>query len=573
MNLFQGPPDDSLKRHDMVRWYSPLLLIRMGFRAATAAVFGLYADKRELQAALNPLDDENLCGEYDYSGDPSAEFWFDYVADLGDGWNATNGVARQLARETLPARGKDLPRGRLLIMGGDQVYPDPSRDAYREKLVEPYRAALPDGAGQSPDLYAIPGNHDWYDGLNTFSALFCRRTRGPAAREGRKIGAWQTQQTRSYFALKFPQGWWLWGIDDQLNGYIDSEQIEYFARVAEECMTAGDKVILCAAAPAWVYAKTRRPDACQNLAYLEGILARNKVALRVALTGDLHHYNRYRSGDGATQLITAGGGGAFLHPAHMLPERVEIGWRDRAAESFDLASRYPDRGTSLRLTARNLLLPLLNLDFAAAIGVVYALLAWILQSRSILAEQSLAELLLHGSYLDAVNRFLATLARSPEFAAIVAVMLVILVRFSDCRRSETKLLLGGLHWGAHLAALIGLFCAAVEINARVFGLPPANVWFMPLLLLEMIAAGGLLGGFLFGVYLLGSLNLLRRHWTEASSSLRIQDYKNFLRLHIDREGILTVYPFKLDRVPRWRKWREVLPPSAPELIEDPIVIR
>ena len=76
-----------------------------------------------------------------------------------------------------------------------------------------------------------------------------------------------------------------------------------------------------------------------------------------------------------------------------------------------------------------------------------------------------------------------------------------------------------------------------------------------------------------------------RHSEEAFSALRIQDYKHFLRLHIARDGTLTIYPIKLPRVPR--RWRTVRPderertpsrlvpdgPLEPAMIEPPIVLR
>ena len=69
---------------------------------------------------------------------------------------------------------------------------------------------------------------------------------------------------------------------------------------------------------------------------------------------------------------------------------------------------------------------------------------------------------------------------------------------------------------------------------------------------------------------------------QAFSALRIQDYKNFLRLHIARDGSLTIYPVKIERVPR--RWRDrtavdatlssVVPdePLVAALIEPPIVV-
>ena len=86
------------------------------------------------------------------------------------------------------------------------------------------------------------------------------------------------------------------------------------------------------------------------------------------------------------------------------------------------------------------------------------------------------------------------------------------------------------------------------------------------------------------MYLLGSLNFCGRHGNEAFSSLKIQDYKNFLRLHIDRQGGLLIYPIGLTRVPRaWKPAQNPRPGDAllvptdgeldPHLIERPIRIK
>jgi hypothetical protein len=61
------------------------------------------------------------------------------------------------------------------------------------------------------------------------------------------------------------------------------------------------------------------------------------------------------------------------------------------------------------------------------------------------------------------------------------------------------------------------------------------------------------GSFILGVYLFVSINVMGRHSNEAFSSLRIQDYKQWLRLRIDASGALTIYAIAIDRVPR--RWR------------------
>ena len=81
-------------------------------------------------------------------------------------------------------------------MGGDEVYPTALRDDYIAKMRLPYSYALPD-TKPSPriPMLLLPGNHDWYDGLVNFLAMFCRE-------KPTSIGAWRTSQRRSYFAAK-----------------------------------------------------------------------------------------------------------------------------------------------------------------------------------------------------------------------------------------------------------------------------------------------------------------------------------------------------------------------------------
>ncbi|MBK7553092.1 MAG: hypothetical protein IPI55_00445 [Flavobacteriales bacterium] len=83
--------------------------------------------------------------------------------------------------------------------------------------------------------------------------------------------------------------------------------------------------------------------------------------------------------------------------------------------------------------------------------------------------------------------------------------------------------------------------------------------------------------------MLVSINVFGRHSEEAFSALRIEDFKHFLRMRVAKDGSLTIYPIKVERVPRqWRFWRngdtsrsvvQPVPPITPELIEGPIVLR
>src|SRR5262249_3724894 len=258
------------QRAKMKRWYDPPRLLFIGIRAALSMVFGEFADRREMMVGAREIDPIALDPVHDYrAAGEDREFWFDFIADNGDGWNPTYAIARLLAEPKLRVSGLSdaLPMGRFVVMGGDQVYPTASREDYQEKLVAPFDQAQLTAtwpAGTCPDLYAVPGNHDWYDGLQSFLGLFCRRRRAgiwPVARAGRVIGGRQTQQIRSYFALKLPHNWWLWGADIQLRGYIDQPQIDFFRHVAEKWMDPeGSRLILCTGQPSWAYVSEQDPE-------------------------------------------------------------------------------------------------------------------------------------------------------------------------------------------------------------------------------------------------------------------------------------------------------------------------
>ena len=226
----------------MVSWYDPRLLARIGVRTIVSSVFGQYADQRLMQAVTDPADDEELVARYDYrdpnAGEPhkclacdeTGACWIDYIADIGDGFEATYTMAYLLAQDSLDVRGAGrLRHGEILIMGGDQCYPQATREEYKKRLLQPFNWAF---TVPNPDrkLFAIPGNHDWYDGLTAFDSLFCSSRDKLSKAKGNVIGGWQCQQHRSYWALRLPYNWWIWGADIQFSKYLDTAQVNYFER-------------------------------------------------------------------------------------------------------------------------------------------------------------------------------------------------------------------------------------------------------------------------------------------------------------------------------------------------------
>jgi hypothetical protein len=132
-----------------VRWMALGQLGRTGVHVVVSKIFGQYSDRREsfafvpapASSSAEPAYFDHRAESTTASGSPEDPYWFDYVADVGDGFPATFAVAEQLGAErvVLPGDGDAdptvLPRGRLLVMGGDEVYPlptgSPERDAYR----------------------------------------------------------------------------------------------------------------------------------------------------------------------------------------------------------------------------------------------------------------------------------------------------------------------------------------------------------------------------------------------------------------------------------------------------------
>ena len=350
-------------------------------------------------AALDPRPLATL--EPDHKYDDKSELWIDYVADTGDGWNATYSIAYLVGRDALYLRNDleptpqpiansgtaeaaapndpgltTLPGGTVLILGGDQVYPTASASAYQNRLQDPFRCARPGEGAPKRDVYAIPGNHDWYDGLTAFIRLFCQRSK-------RTTGTWLTQQRRSYFAIRIREGWWLWAADLALDDDLDPPQLDYFTDQSK-LLKAGDRVILCLPAPTWVTAfdatAREQPEVSQQAD--KAFLIKKQVTdanarIVLALAGDLHHYARHEAADGV-QFITCGGGGAYTLGTIRQPETIHCS----NGTTAQLRRRFPSDAESRALRWWSLLFPVFSPGFTALLTVYQLLLLYFLHSVS-----------------------------------------------------------------------------------------------------------------------------------------------------------------------------------------------
>lgn len=542
--------DLEFTRQTMVAWYDPNHLIRTGIKVILSTIFGNYADRREIQAALKANEPFSYA-EHD-------ELWIDYMADMGDGWNSTYTMARLLAAKEIQIGDLCLPRANLLILGGDQVYPAAKIEEYRDRFIGPFSSALPCVVNEkNPDLFALPGNHDWYDGLTSFLRVFC---------QGNWIGGWKSHQSRSYFALQLPHNWWIWGIDTQLTVYFDKPQLDFFEKVAKQHMPPGSKIIMCAAEPVWSI-NNRAKTAM--LAYLERhFITRYQHDLALTVAGDLHHYARYSSKEGKTK-ITSGGGGAFLHPTHVLPT-VFNSPESGQEISYNLAKTFPDAKTSRRLARYNFIFPFINRKFGMTMGGFYLLFAWLLQSTSIWMGQPLNTQLpairphegWWKAFSDALHELSMVLAHSPFNVIFALILFTVLYFVADHRQRFIKLILGLVHTLAHLTVNLAAMWFFLWLNIDGLGLHWNSGTQITLFIAEMLFVGGFLGSIVVGLYLYFCVNWLNIHWKHAFSSLKIQDYKNYLRLHITAEG-LTVYPVGVEEVVKNWRYRPAAKPGEP----------
>ncbi len=601
-----------------VAWLHPLQLLRTAYHVWLSTTAKEYIDKREILAALGaipaPEDDSLPPAVLERSETIDARtpdrctyegLWIDFMADVGDSWEATYAVATQLAKSELEMRGHDvlLPRAQVVVLGGDLVYPTPSRERYRTRLRSALQAALPECANGHPGpcLFAIPGNHDWYDGLTSFVREFC---------QGGDLGGWRLMQRRSYFAVKLTPGWWLWGIDIALDTRIDPPQQAYFLNVMKngtppDDFRKGDNVILCTAKPAWTESSDQPGEAYRNLHhFVYTIVKRHGGHVRVILAGDLHHYSRYANESG-DQMITAGGGGAYLTGTHHLPYHVaDLAIEQSASDpdrAADLSSYhvtefpYPSRSDSRRLALRAVLLAFRPANWAFTfllMGGFYALFARNLRQVVDIGPQPFTELI-----RIPINILVSPPDRGVWLLIAIALGAGALVTATSERTSRRWLTVswGLLHGLIHMVAVVVVVWVLVwaDIPNRVMPWVPA-VDQVPELTRRrpqlvfygaVVLLGGWLGATLVGLYFVLSDFLFGWHTNEVFASQSIVDYRNFLRIHVHPDRSLRIYPIGIRRIPK--KWRLRLgrvradepyyePTDGvlkPHLIEGPIIVR
>lgn len=275
------------------------------------------------------------------------EIWFDYIADTGDDALTMYNIARlclsdldrtdgdriELAGETPRPGAERLPRGAFLVVGGDTAYHVADLPTLQRSFWLPFQWAHRQVRPHGPPrpIFAIPGNHDYYDALHGFNRQFRVPSGGHDGPDAPlHLPGFRRVQDASYFAAELPNGWSVWGLDTQ-HGQMDRRQRDFFRGLSPRDR---DKLVLLTPEPPLVYGRGAPPDAAisETLAALglprlhlpepapeaDAAPADPSIGpeqLRLDLSGDIHHYARYQTRSNAASVV-AGLGGAFLHPTH-----------------------------------------------------------------------------------------------------------------------------------------------------------------------------------------------------------------------------------------------------------------
>jgi hypothetical protein len=448
------------------------------------------------------------------------DLWIDYVADTGDDTAVSRAVARLVFSEyELPDPDHEgafllAPRGDILLFGGDTAYPVATAQEITNRVLVPFNQVLEASPSSAPHvLLGIPGNHDWYDGLDGFGRMFRRHIEadedlrpsviGISQRMLEHYAEWARQFVRggrvekpkalvlsgytavqgaSYFVLPLTPTLHLCGVDRQLRD-VDSRQSKFFTSWFRQNPEVCPWIML--PDPVYHFGEPSRTGTTM----IRTLELDFETKPHFMLSGDVHHYRRMC--DGKTLHVIAGGGGAFLHPAPMLKtSRVAV------------EAQWPSLRQSHRL--------LWQVPWKVALGrsgILPHLLLGILFLPSVfLAEQAIA-LSLPGSLVIALG---ATLV----YALIGSV-----------RRRGNRVIAPAILAGLVTAAL------PVLVSRLVVGLVASSVLTTLLAWLVCVYAGS----FVFGLYLAALTRLGIEH-TQAFTALDHPGFKHFLRLRVRADG-------------------------------------
>ncbi|XP_075668225.1 uncharacterized protein LOC142638081 [Castanea sativa] len=624
----------------MSHWYSGTSpdLYKTVFDMVTTNIIQTRFDMRILQAALNQREDTTRDYLYDhFSG--KEELWFDFMADTGDGGDSTYTVARLLAQPKI----LNLKRGNLLLIGGDLAYPNPSESTYERRLFRPFQYALqpppnhdermttnkpvlppelPEPDQDVPQCFAIPGNHDWFDGLCTFMRNICHRS---------WLGGWYMPQKKSYFALKLPKGWWIFGLDLALSDDIDVYQFEFFTNLAkdEERVGQNDSVIIMTHKPNWLVDWYENGNSRNNVSNYQSKgknvrdLIRNikKEKCKLQIAGDIHHcmhhtaisHSNGNNNEPIKHLLVNGCGGAFTHPTHTF-----CGFRESGQVSYKCEFAYPSFKESRQCELDHTFQTISASSYwSSCFAAIKNAFIYILEDSNVSLGSATLLLIVAVAIVPSTVSFknrvmigathvFVHLAAALSYSVMLEVSIVGLVQSKTLQTSAYHSRYRSYHAMSHRELPVpisildrivqwvsGLYQAYIKYFMSAFDVPEllavsrsnicnngiesASRWDITIYyastFLYVYIFSTLTASLILGIYLCICSNCFNLYYDEAFSSLRIADYKAFTRFHINSDGDLEVFTLAVDKVPReWElepNWKRPTPDDLSHRRENP----
>ncbi|SIT24060.1 metallophosphoesterase family protein [Chryseobacterium gambrini] len=570
-----------------VKWFNFTGLTNTFRMVSLSADILSVIDKREVQSGMEKdAGDELIRNNIHENKD---EFWFDFIADTGDGFDSTTTVLYHLTRDSYTYSFKNekdrekydeheitLKKGSALVIGGDLVYPVGSEGHYRDRFKGPLRFVAPGirtPEKPSPILVATPGNHDWYDGLSAFFRLMCQKS---------SIGNYRTVQNRSYFAYALRKNVHLFGIDNQLLGDIDIPQMSFFKKYVENISGEGGKnhIILLIAEPYWysydIDDRHQRKQRMDSLEYITRALVeevkknqnnkegetenKNKAELifEIVITGDIHHYSNYKL-DSDTKdyyyqvkhFITSGGGGAFGHVTDFLKEKIVIPQLQSARTNpleYTLGEVYPSKEKSGKKIWWNFIFSIVNYEFTALLLMLSFVSTYVFCCTDSIMKELISLLLplvlvfiiskVTNNECSDKEKWVNRILRFGLFVVSFAIQIFILYQFPHYQENQIRFLSDeNLHF------------LGIDSVKTFLKIPVKNNYF----LFQWIVSG-ILQSVLFGWYILFGYKVFKLYVTEISSGKVEEGKKNFLKFKItDTEIVIYVVAIK-----KAYKWMDLI---------------
>jgi uncharacterized membrane protein HdeD (DUF308 family)/3',5'-cyclic AMP phosphodiesterase CpdA len=252
------------------------------------------------------------------------DFSFIVIGDTGEG-DASQHSLRATYLEVVRR-----PEVKFVVISSDVVYPTGAMRDYEEKFWLPFM-------GTTKPVYAIPGNHDWYDALEGFAATFLEpgaarkamRARveadnritsttdgrieeliAQASRLRNEYGVPTQLQKSTFFQLQ-TGAFALFAVDTGVARRVDPLQLAWLRAALE---SARGKLKMAILGHPLYAGGLYMAEGCQDFAELHQLLRDHEVAVVMAGdTHDLEYYAERQDGSpGTVHHFVNGGGGAYL---------------------------------------------------------------------------------------------------------------------------------------------------------------------------------------------------------------------------------------------------------------------